>query len=367
MISITIGAFPRGDHMNTGRTLLVIVLLLATSFVGASDEMGGILLEDLEGIQLSLEGADHYYWLTPEMGRVVLNRQCVPTDQDCDHHVLVVWDENGEKVFERAPQLEIPGMSGNRLHASTLLTANRLVFSTTVKRETWTWVLGQYDINKGSLDYVVPTSPIRCFDLRSDHEGSIWCLGIDHSRRSENEDYDLVYQFDHAGNLLNSFLPRSTYPESTNPLSEIQSRSGTGGFLPGVGEVYLWLPAVGELIRFGEKGEAFDRLQLPTIEKQVHSRLTSGPDHEIYAQLVRADDPDDRRSTTQTLYQLAPDGLSWAPLHEPPVHLPKRISLEGADKTGLILLDRESFELLWYPYEQFKVSDELVASYPTSP
>jgi hypothetical protein len=248
-------------------------------------------------------------------------------------------------------------MSGNRVHASTLLTPDRLVFSATVKRETWTWVLGRYDVHKGSLEYVVPTSPIRCLDLRGDNRGTIWCLGVDHSRRIDNQDYDLVYRFDHAGTLLTSTLPRSTYPESANPLRDVPTFSGIGGFLPGSGEVRLWLPAVGELISFDENGEVSHRLALPALEDQTHSWLVSAPDQEVYGQLIQTPDPEKPRSFHQALYRLAPDGSSWAPIQNPPVHLPKRVSLEGADETGLILLDRESFELLWYPYDQFQISN----------
>ncbi|MDH3819308.1 MAG: hypothetical protein OES21_11870, partial [Myxococcales bacterium] len=89
--------------MKTRRIIAMAILLFGAAPCLATDEEGEILLSDLSGLQLSLDGADHYYWITPEKGRVVLNRPCVPMTEDCDHEVLVVWDEGGQQVFEQAP------------------------------------------------------------------------------------------------------------------------------------------------------------------------------------------------------------------------------------------------------------------------
>ncbi len=333
--------------MKTRRIIAMATLVFGSALCLATDDEGEILLADLSGMQLSLDGAPHYYLLTPEKGRVVLNRECVPIDKDCDHHVLVVWDEGGQIVFERAPHLDIPEMSGDAPIAATLLTPQRLVLSTVSP----SWALAGYDINKDELSYVVPTDPIRCQDLLGDDQGTIWCLGDDYAQRANDEDFDLVYRFDHGGKLLGSTLPRSSFPRDPHPLSKIKIRSGFGGFLPGDGEVRLWLPAVGELITFDTEGEVLDRLVLPNIEGQVRAWLVTAPDKDIFGLLVSGTDVDDHRTYTQALYKLASDGASWIPLQDPPIRLPMRIKLAGADESGLILLDRKSLELLWYPIE----------------
>ncbi len=62
--------------MNTRRVVMISALILLCGTVClASDEEGEILVADLDGFEVSLDGADHYYWLTTEKGRVVLNRQ----------------------------------------------------------------------------------------------------------------------------------------------------------------------------------------------------------------------------------------------------------------------------------------------------
>ena len=111
----------------------------------------------------------------------------------------------------------------------------------------------------------------------------------------------------------------------------------------------LWLPEPGELISFSSDGTVQYRLTLPTVEGLVKAKLAKAPDDEVFAMLTVATDADDPQTRTQALYRLAPDGGSWIPLHSPPVQLPLRIALRGADDAGLILLDRASLTLLWYP------------------
>ena len=337
--------------MKTSRIIVAAIIVFGSVLCLATEEEGEILLADLTGMQLCLDGAPYYYRVAPENGRVLLKRPCVPVEDEDDYDVLVVWDEDGHEIFERAPHFDIPGMVGNKVYASTLLTPDRLVISTVVRREGWSWELGQYDIAKDELLSVIPTSPIRCRDLRGDERGTIWCLGDNQSKRTNNQDFNLVYRFDHAGRLLGSTLPRSAFLETPHPLSELKTQTGFGGFLPGEGELRLWLPDIGELISFDSEGEVAVRMTLPTVEGQVKAWLVTAPEKEIFAMLVSGTDVGNPRTYTQALYRLAPDGGSWIPLHDPPIQLPMRIRLAGADDEGLILLDRESLELLWYPLE----------------
>lgn len=336
--------------MKNRLVIVIAILVFGSVLCLGTDEEGEILLADLSGMQLCLDGAPYYYRLAPENGRVLLKRPCVPVEEEDDYDVLVVWDEDGHKIFERAPHLDIPGISGNKVYASTLLTPDRLVISV-VRRAGWSWELGQYDITRGELLSVISTSPIRCRDLRGDEGGIIWCLGDNQSKRTDNQDYDLVYRFDHAGRLLGSTLPRSAFLETPHPLSELKTQTGFGGFLPGEGELRLWLPEIGELISFDLEGEVAVRMTLPTIEGQVRAWLVTAPEEEIFAMLVSGTDVGDPKTYTQALYRLAPDGGSWIPLHDPQIQLPMRIRLAGADDEGLILLDGESLRLLWYPLE----------------
>jgi len=323
--------------------------LFGTALCLASDEEGEILLADLSGFELSLDGADHYYWLTPEKGRVVLNKQCVPTDQDCDHDVVAVWDEHGQKVFESAPMLDIPNMSHGSIFDSTLSAPDRLIVSTDVRDEALTFVLAEYDVSNEELLRVFPTGPIRCLNLLGDERETVWCLGHDLARRKDHRDYDLVYRFDESGKMLGSSLPRSAFPDTAHPLAKFKRKDGYGGFLPGNGKVRLWLPAVNELITFDSEGRVLDRLILPAVEGQVRARLVTAPDDEIYALLISATGAKDTDTWKQALYRLTDDGATWTPLTDPSVDLPLRITLKGADESGLILLDRRSLKLLWYP------------------
>jgi len=328
-----------------------VLILLGGALSLMAGEEAEILLSDLTSLQLDLCGADHYYWITPEMGRVVINRQCVSSDGDCDHDVLNVWDEQGHQVFECAPFLDIPDthISHGHVFSTALRSPDRLAVSTIVGTKDFTFALAEYDVDKGELLRVLPTSPISCWDLRGDGDGTIWCLGVDLSKRKDDQDFDLVYRFDESGRQLGSALPRSAFPETPDPLSVWKRQSGLGGFLPGNGEVRLWLPAVEELISFDSDGKVRDRLILPTVEGLERARLVTAPGYEIFALLTVATDHEDRETWTQGLFRLTLDGASWTPLEEPLIHLPLRFTLVGADSSGLILLDRRSTTLVWYP------------------
>ncbi len=186
-------------------------------------------------------------------------------------------------------------------------------------------------------------------NIRGDENGHIWCLGTDVAKLAEGQDYDLVHRFDASGKSLGRSLARSTYPDTPSPLSIIKRHSGYGGFLPGAGTIRLWLPAVEELITFDTDGRVLDRLVLPTVEHLIRARLVTAPDDEVYAILTTGKDIKDSDTWTHGLYRWTHDGASWTPLHDPPVQLPLRITLNGADQEGLILLDRRSLDLLWYP------------------
>jgi len=336
--------------MKTHNIVCVSVLILLGGTLSLpADEEAEIPLSDLSGLQLSLDGADYYYWITPEKGRVVLNRPCVPMTEDCDHEVLVVWDEGGQQVFEQAPFLDIPDMSNGKIYDSTIAAPNRLIVSTTIGDGPFKNVLAEYDVDNRELLRVNPTGSVRCRNVLGDNEGTIWCLGTDLVKRKKDEDYDLVYRFDAAGDLLGSSLPRSAFSETPGPLSVLKRSSGYGGFLPGDGKIRLWLPAVEELVTFDSDGRVLDRLVLPTVEDLLKVRLVTAPDNEVYAVLTTGADARDSDTWTHGLFRLTDDGATWTPLEDPSFRLPIRITLVGADETGIILLDRRSLELLSHP------------------
>ncbi len=345
--------------MKTRRIIAMATLVFGSALCLATDEGGETLLSDLSGLQLSLDGADHYYWITPEKGRVVLNRPCVPMTEDCDHEVLVVWDEGGQPVFEQAPLLDIPDMSQGSIFDSTLAAPNRLIVSTITGNGPFKNVLAEYDVDNRELLRVNPTGSVRCRNVLGDNEGTIWCLGTDLVKRKNDEEYDLVYRFDAAGNLLGSSLPRSAFSETPGPLSILKRPDGYGGFLPGDGKIRLWLPAVEELITFDVDGRVLDRLTLPTVEDLLQARLVTAPNDEVYAELISGTDARNSDSWTHGLFRLTHDGALWTPLEDPPVHLPLRITLSGADDEGLILLDRESLTLLWHPVATDSAIEEM--------
>jgi hypothetical protein len=297
------------------------------------------------GPRLSLEGADHYYWIEPSGDRILLDRACGPVEADCDHDVLVVWDADGRKLMEVAPFLDMAEMSAGMTLDATLRTRDRLVVSAEVSARPVQRVLAEYDVPSGNLLRAASTGFIRCLDLHADADGTTWCVGVDLARRHDGEDYDLVYRFDASGTADTSTLPRSTYPPEVHQLVAAGPRyAGGGGFLPGDGDIRLWLPAVGELVSFDDEGHVSDRLVLPEIDDVQRARLVSAPGDEIFAMFtVGRDDAVDEWH--QALYRLASDGSAWEPLAGSGDTLPMRFALVGADEAGLILLDRRSLTL----------------------
>lgn len=332
--------------MRVAKIAQVCVLLALGAIVlpaGAGDDR--IVFEDCTGLQLSLEGAPHHYWVAPEQGRVVLVRACVPAEADCDHDVITVWDGAGLKIFEAAPFLDIPEMPPGPIRDAALRTPNRLVVSAAVGSiGDFRPVLAEYDIGAGELVRVTPTGSVQCLRLVGGHDGVTWCLGGDSARRSAGDDYDLVYRFDEVGSLQGSALPRSAFPAEARPLVDIWRGGARGGFLRGDGPMRIWLPAVGELLSFDSKGSVSDRLVLPTVAGQQRAYLVSGPDGDVYATIVTGakDEPEE---WTQGLYRLGADGSAWLPLAGLDSAIPMQIALVGADEEGLVLYDRRSLVL----------------------
>ena len=334
-----------------GRSSLACVCLVMAAAAGPVAGQDGVIeFVDCSGLQVSLEGADHAYWTAVEKGRVVLVRQCVPEDTDCDHDVITVWDGDGRKIFDAAPFLDVPEMSDGMVLDAALRTPDRLVVSVVVGSPgDFRPVLAEYDVDTGELVRVVPTGPILCLDIRGDAAGTTWCLGRDTGKDRAGRNFDLVYRFNAAGELAGSTLPRTAFHPTVEPLRGPVGRgSQRGGFLPGDGPPRLWLPAVDELVSFDADGAVAERLELPAIENQQRAHLVSSPDGAVYAMLVAGDEKEPGE-WTQALYRLVEDGSSWIPLEEAPVQFPMRMALVGADEQGLVLLDRRSLLLCRLP------------------
>jgi len=325
-----------------------VAVAVGTPMWALSDD-GLTISPDCSDPRLGLEGADHAYWIEPSGDRIVLDRSCGSVQDDCDHDVLVVWDADGRKLIEVAPFLDIPEMSGGTTLDATLRTPDRLVVSAMVGRGPFRPVLAEYGISSGDLVHVTSTGSIQCLDLHADDDGATWCLGVDLEKRRDGEDYDIVSRFDASGTANGSTLPRSTYPPDTRLFFSANPRSGRGGgFLPGDGDIRLWLPAVDELIRFDDEGNVSDRLVLPEIDGVQRARLVSAPGDEIFAAFTVG--PDDAVDEwRQALYRLARDGSAWEPLAGSSDTLPMDVTLIGADEAGLILLNRRSLTVCRIP------------------
>ena len=328
-----------------GVALPVFLIGMALS-VAAGDSVP-ILDSELRQLRVSLDGAPHYYALTPETGRVVLRRAPAPSEDETEHDVLGVTDADGRQNFRRTPGLDLtyPRWDGHIIDAA-LRTPDRLVMTANVERATF--VLAEYDLGTGELVRSAPIDPILCFDLRGDDQGTTWCLGRDASRIRDDRDYDLVYRFDASGTLLSSALPQSSFPESVNPTG-LERCCREAHFLPGAGGVRLWLPAAGELVSFDENGEVRGRVTLPEVADLMKATLVTAPGDRVYGLLSVGPDYQDATSWTQNLARLAPDGTHWMPLEGAPQDLPASFILAGADGENLILLDRRTMTLVWYP------------------
>jgi len=229
---------------------------------------------------------------------------------------------------------------------ATLRAPDRLVMTAYV--EGASFILAEYDLGTGELLRTVSTESIHCWDLQGDAEGTTWCLGRDSARIRDDRDYDLVYRYDASGTLMSSSLPRSAFPDSVNPTG-LKRCCRQGHFLPGEGTVRLWLPAVGELVSFDREGEMQERVTLPEVEDLLKAWLVTAPGDAVFALLSAGPDYEDSTSWTQTLVRLAPDGAAWIPIEGAPQDLPPSFILVGADDLGLILFDRRTMTLVWYP------------------
>jgi hypothetical protein len=322
------------------------VALVGGALSAAADDGVAVLDSDLRQLHVSLDGAPHYYALTPEMGRVVLRRPATPSEDETDDDVLVVMDGDGRQIFKRTPGHDLPEEWDGRVIDATLRAPDRLVMTGYAERASF--ILAEYDLGTGELVRSVRTESIHCWDLQGDAESTIWCMGRDSARIRDDRDYDLVYRFDASGSLVSSSLPRSAFPESVNPTG-LKRCCGHGRFLSGEGEVRLWLPAVGELVSFDMDGEVRERVTLPEVEDLLEATLVTTAGDEVYALLSVGPDSKDLSTREQTLVRLAPDGAAWIPVEGAPQNLPPSSRLVGADSGGLILFDRRTMTLIWYP------------------
>ena len=334
--------------------LALALVLFTISFVpssGADDEFTEGL-EGLRQVQVSLDSADHYYWLIVEHGRIVLNKACGPLEANCDHNVFAIWDEEGHKIFEQAPLLDIENSTDGHAFASALREPDRLMVSTVItKNDGYEWILAEYDVDSGDVLRLHHIVPVRCLNMKGDRKGNLWCLGDDVDRRREQLDHNLVYRYDASGELTSQTLPRSFLGGDLKALSYSFRQSAPGGFLRGDGPVRAWFPRTRELFSFDNEGAVRDHLVTPTIENFERTRLVSAPDGHVYAMLSTATDPMDSDTWRKGLYRLAEDASAWEPLAGFE-EIPMRFTLAGADDNGLVLLDRRSLTLFWWPVDE---------------
>jgi hypothetical protein len=332
------------------RLALALVLFTIVIPTSAASEEFTETLENLRQMQVSLDGADHSYWLVVEHGRAVLNKACGPQEAECDHDVFAVWDEDGAKVFEQAPLVDIEGMAGGHCFASALRETDRLVISTVItKAEGYEWILAEYDVDKGEVLRLHHIAPVRCINMKGDRTGNLWCLGDDVDRTRKELDHDLVYRYDASGELISQSLDRSMLGGDPKALAYCFRQSAPGGFLRGDGPVRLWFPKTRELFSFDHQGAVRDHEVTPAIENLERTRMVSAPDGHVYAMLSTATDPEDSDTWSQGLYRLADDASAWEPLPGIAEEIPMRFTLAGADDNGLVLLDQRSLTLYWWP------------------
>jgi hypothetical protein len=330
--------------------LVLFTIVIPTSAI--ADEFTE-RLGDLRQVQVSLDGADHSYWLIVEHGRTVLAKVCGPLEAECDHHVFAIWDETGRKVFEQAPFLDVEDVADGSVVASTLREPDRLMVSTVItKGDGFEWILAEYDVDSGDVLRLHHIAPVRCLNMKGDRTGNLWCLGDDVDRRREQLDHNLVYRYDASGELISQTLPRSFLGGDPKALSFSFRQSAPGGFLRGDGPVRLWFPKTRELFSFDHQGAVRDHEVTPAIENLERTRMVSAPDGHVYAMLSTATDPEDPDTWSQGLYRLADDASAWEPLAGIAEEIPMRFTVAGADENGLVLLDRPSLTLYWWPVDE---------------
>lgn len=295
-------------------------------------------------VRLSLEGAPHSYWTSAEHGRIVLVRQCAPATSDCDHDVIMVWDWQGRKLLEVAPFLDIPEMSDGGLLDVALRSPDRLAVSVILGDGPFRPAVAEYDLTSGEVVRVVSTGPVVCQDLHGSGNGVLWCLGADSERRARGEDFDRVYRFDAAGNLIGTGILRSSHPADGIPQRGRSGFGTEGGFLPGGGATRLLLPAAGELVRFDDEDGVTEHMPVPALEHPRRGRLVSARDDEVYA-LVAVGPESEPEGRTQRLLRLDRERSSWRPVEGLPDRFPEWITVVGADEEGVVLLDRRTLTL----------------------
>jgi hypothetical protein len=217
------------------------------------------------------------------------------------------------------------------------------------------FMLLEYDLNSGDLVHLIDTTPIGCQSLRSVDDGTLLCLGSDVRKSNAHEnDYDLIYRFGQDGTLLESSLPRAGFPEKPYPISS--TRETLTGFLPGgEDEARLLLPSLSMLISFDSDGTVCDRITLPgwpipegLTEVRSSVQYAIAPSGDVVA-MRRVGDAKDRGSWTQSLFRLTADDTTWGSAQGSPPQIPLNLKLVGANDEGLILLDKSTWSLVWYP------------------
>jgi len=348
--------------MDAGRVTcsFLLTLLVAIAQIGASDETTKPL-SDAKRVNLHLPSCN--FSIAREQDHFVVIKRANTRHPRPGDDVVMVLNGSGAPVFERAPGLDIPGVWLVNVHDATLRTVGRLVVAANVRSgpegdsrlplqpsDHDAAVLLEYDLASRTMVYLVRTSPILCNSVSGTQDGTLWCLGVDVPMANARQlDYDLVYRFDGRGKVLGSSLSRSEYPSNMEPLTSVNG--SVAAFLPSEDGLWLWLPAVRQLIAFEQDGRVHERLNLPALPgaRTAIEEFAVGPGRTILALSSTVVRNGDARTVRRSLGLLAAAGNGWIPVEGAPTELPPSSRLLGADSDGLILLDTAAKTVLWMP------------------
>ncbi len=111
---------------------------------------------------------------------------------------------------------------------------------------------------------IVRTSPVLCNRVTFDAKGTIWCAGPNLEKRQvlKQDDYEIVYRYSPAGQLLSRHLPRNLLPGKD--LEALLNRGAGFPRLFPCGEgACFWAPGVNALLQFDQDGQLTSRLDVP--------------------------------------------------------------------------------------------------------
>jgi hypothetical protein len=287
---------------------------------------------------------------------LLLHRSGTRVSGRTDYSVAVV-DANGQEIFVRAPGLDVPGATIVDVQDVTLTKRHVLIMSLFAwsAQQQVASLLIEYDLAAGGVVRMLRINLIGCIKVAADDrdENVVWCLGLDVAKANAGQrNYDILYRYSLAGDLLASSCPRTQLASRRLPWA--LSATAAPILLAERGKVTAWLPNTDGLVTW--RGDATPAASVTTPPRSNTDKiqedfalLHSGGLLGLFPIAAGVDRSDRRRA----FFRWEPSQSTWSSVRRLPA-LPLHLSLVGLDGTAVVLWDRRDRKLLWYPFDETK-------------